>query len=78
MKKRKTPALQASYTIEAALLMPLFLAVLMKGLLLGIDGCRDVEAAAADHAQLEDASAAERIWHLQLADDLLSREEDTQ
>ena len=38
--------LQASYTIEAALLLPLFLFAILKGLLLGIDCYEDFFVAA--------------------------------
>ncbi len=58
--------LQASYTIEAALLLPLFLFVLMRGMLLGIDCGRDVSASAADWQQLEKIEPTTWIWRSQL------------
>ncbi len=65
--------LRASYTVEAALLLPLFLAVLMKGLLLGIECYDDVRTSAADTAQLSELYPPEEIWHRQLLEELAGK-----
>ena len=54
--------LQASYTIEAALLLPLFLAALSAGMLLAIDCCEDVAEAAADWELLREIEPTTQIW----------------
>lgn len=59
--------LPAGYTIEAALLLPVFLFAMMKGLLLGIDCYEDVRTAAESSAFLETIEPADRIWKMQLA-----------
>ena len=66
MAHRKAIYLQASYTIEAALLLPLFLFAIMKGLLLGIDCCEDVCVAAESQELLEEIEPVELIWKMQL------------
>lgn len=62
MKRIHALRLQASYTIEAALLMPLFLMALAAGMLLAIDCCQDVSAAASGWEQLEEIVPTTRIW----------------
>ena len=62
---RKDIYLQASYTIEAALLLPLFLFAIMKGLLLGIDCCEDVCMAAESLEMLEEIEPVDMIWNMQ-------------
>ena len=66
MVHRKAIYLQASYTIEAALLLPLFLFAIMKGLLLGIDCYEDVCTAAESQELLEEVEPADLIWKIQL------------
>lgn len=65
--KKEKLHLQASYTIEAALLLPLLLFAILKGLLLGIDCYEDVCAAVESSELTETIEPAERIWKLQLA-----------
>lgn len=65
--------LKASYTVEAALLLPLFLAVLMKGMLLGIECYEDVRAAAADVQQLSKLHPPEEIWRRLLVEGLAGK-----
>ena len=60
------PQLQASYTIEAALLVPLFLVALLSGMLLAIDCCKDVSVAAADWEQLEEIEPTAWIWRAEV------------
>ena len=60
--------LPASYTIEAALLLPVFLFAIMKGLLLGIDCYEDVRAAAESSALLETIEPTDWIWKMQLVE----------
>ena len=60
-------SLRASYTIEAALLLPLFLFAIMKGLLLGIDCYEDVCASAESIGLMETVEPVEWIWNMQLA-----------
>ena len=57
--------LPASYTIEAALLLPVFLFAIMKGLLLGIECYEDVRAAAESSALLETIEPTDWIWKMQ-------------
>ena len=64
--QKKEICLQASYTIEAALLLPLFLFAILKGLLLGIDCYEDVRIAAASLEVLEKLEPADQIWNLEL------------
>ena len=59
--------LQASYTIEAALLLPLFLFAILKGLLLGIDCYEDVCVAAESIEVQETIEPADRIWKMRSA-----------
>ena len=67
MISRKTIYLQASYTIEAALLLPLFLFAIMKGLLFGIDCYQDVYIAAESMQLLEMIEPTDWVWKRQLA-----------
>ena len=67
LRKQKTVYLQASYTIEAALLLPLFLFSMRKGLLLGIDCYQDVCVAAESMELLDEIEPVDNIWKLQLA-----------
>ena len=64
--QKKQICLQASYTIEAALLLPLFLFAILKGLLLGIDCCEDVRMAAESLEVLEKIEPTDQIWNLEL------------
>lgn len=64
---KKDIRLRASYTIEAALLLPLFLFSILKGLSLGIDCYQDVCTAAERMDWLETIEPADRIWKMQLA-----------
>lgn len=57
--------LRASYTIEAALLLPLFLFAILKGLLLGVDCYEDVRVAAESMELLDTIEPAEQIWKMQ-------------
>ncbi len=66
MKRGKSPHLQASYTIEAALLLPLFLAVLSGGMLRAIDCYEDVAVAAADWKQLDEIEPTTWIWRAEM------------
>ena len=66
-RQKKEIYLQASYTVEAALLLPLFLFAILKGLLLGIDCYEDVRTAAESVELLEVIEPADRIWKMQLA-----------
>lgn len=66
MIPKKTVYLQASYTIEAALLLPLFLFAIMKGLLLGIDCYQDVCIVAESMQLLERIEPTDWIWKMQL------------
>ena len=59
--------LPASYTVEAALLLPLLLFAILKGLLLGIDCYNDVRTAAENIELLEKIVPADRIWKMRLA-----------
>ena len=59
--------LQASYTIEAALLLPLFLFAILKGLLLGIYCYEDVCVAAESIEVQETIEPADRIWKMRSA-----------
>ena len=59
--------LPASYTVEAALLLPLLLFAILKGLLLGIDCYDDVRTAAERIELLEKVAPADRIWKMELA-----------
>ena len=72
MRKKKEQkqgiCLQASYTVEAALLLPLFLFAILKGLLLGIDCYEDVCSAAESSELLETIEPAEWIWKMQMAE----------
>ena len=54
--------MQASYTIEAAILLPLFLTALLTGMLLAVDCCEDVAEAAADWELLHEIEPTARIW----------------
>lgn len=65
--QKKEICLRASYTVEAALLLPLFLFAVMKGLLLGIDCYEDVGTAAENIELLETIEPADWIWKMQLA-----------
>ena len=65
--RNKSICLRASYTIEAALLLPLFLFVILKGLLLGIECYEDVCIASECVESTELTEPAERIWNMQLA-----------
>ena len=67
MAHRRETCLQASYTIEAALLLPLFLFAIMKGLLLGIDCYEDVCMAAENSKLLETVEPVDWIWKMQAA-----------
>lgn len=67
IRTRRKRSLQASYTIEAALLLPVFLFAIMKGLLLGVDCYQEVCASTAYVELLEEIRPAEQIWKLQLA-----------
>lgn len=67
LKLKKDLYLQASYTVEAALLLPLFLFALFKGLSLGIDCYGDVRIAAEQVESEETVKPAEWIWKMQLA-----------
>lgn len=58
--------MQASYTIEAALLLPLFLAVLSGGMLFAIDCCEDVVVAASDWKQLDEIEPTTWIWRTEM------------
>lgn len=64
---QKEVCLRASYTIEAALLLPLFLFAIMKGLLLGIDCYEDVCVAAECCELQETIEPVDWIWKMQLA-----------
>lgn len=66
MRRVCTLQLQASYTIEAALLMPIFLMALVTGMLLAVDCHEDVSAAAADWSLLEEIRPATRIWQAEM------------
>ena len=66
-RQKKEISLQASYTLEAALLLPLFLFAILKGLLLGIDCYEDVRTAAESVELLEVIEPADLIWKMQLA-----------
>lgn len=57
--------LRASYTIEAALLLPLFLFAVLKGLLLGIDCYEDVRVASESMELLDTIEPVEQIWKMQ-------------
>jgi hypothetical protein len=59
---------RASYTVEAACMLPLFLFAILKGLLLGIDCYHDVQAAAQSLEQLTDIEAPEWIWKMKLVE----------
>lgn len=69
MRCGRSQYLQASYTIEAALLLPLFLAVLSGGMLLAIDCCEDVAVAAADWKQLDEIEPTTWIWRAEMLAD---------
>lgn len=58
--------LQASYTVEAAILLPIFLFAIMKGLLLGIDLYHDVQDASANAEQLSEINPVDFIWKREL------------
>lgn len=58
--------LRASYTIETALMLPLLLFAILKGLLLGIDCYEDVRLAAESMELLETLEPTEQIWKMQL------------
>lgn len=62
MKQRKGLQLQASYTVEAAILLPLFLFAILKGLLLGIDFYHDVCTAAESRQQFDEIEPVDWIW----------------
>lgn len=66
IRAKRKRSLPASYTIEAALLLPVFLFAIMKGLLLGIDCYQEVCASTAYEELLEEIRPAEQIWKLQL------------
>ena len=70
MKRKREWTLSASYTIEAALLMPLFLFALMKGLLLGITCYEEMSHAASAEKQLEAVHPTEWIWENRLWDQI--------
>lgn len=63
---RAKKGLQASYTVEAAILLPLFLFAVMEGLLLGIDFYHEVREAAGSFQQLEEIEPVEWIWKSEL------------
>lgn len=65
--QKKDICLSASYTIEAAILLPLFLFAILKGLLLGIDCYEDVRVAAEIVEALEAIEPADRIRKMQAA-----------
>ena len=67
MKRKKTIYLRASYTVEASLLLPLFLFSILKGLLLGIECYEAVRAASQSMEFLENIAPVEQIWNMQLA-----------
>lgn len=67
LKPKKNIYLSASYTVEAALLLPLFLFAMCKGLSLGIDCYEDVRAAAEQVESAETIEPAKWIWKMQLA-----------
>lgn len=58
--------LQASYTVEAAILMPLLLFAIMKGLLLGVELYHEVRVSAGGEEQLSEINPAEDIWKREL------------
>lgn len=58
--------LQAGYTIESAILMPLFLFAILKGLLLGVDYYGEVRQAAMCREQLEEICPPKWIWKREL------------
>ena len=58
--------LQASYTIEAAILMPVFLFAIMQGLLFGIDFYEEVRASAESREWLDEICPTEWIWKREL------------
>ena len=66
-EKKQERYLQASYTVEAAILLPLFLFAILKGLLLGIDCYEDVCVAAESCELLETIEPVDRIWKMQFA-----------
>lgn len=66
MRRGRSLHLQASYTIEAALLLPLFLAVLSGGMLFAIDCCEDIAVAASDWKQLDEIEPATWIWRAEM------------
>lgn len=68
MGRLKHKCLQASYTVEAAVLLPLFLFAVMKGLLLGIDFCSEVRTAAQSREQLEKICPTEWILKRELVE----------
>lgn len=65
--RKKGICLSASYTIEAAILLPLFLFAILKGLLLGIDCYEDVRVAAETAEVLETIEPVDWIWKMQAA-----------
>ncbi len=68
MRKKSGVCLQASYTIEAAILVPLFLSVLLGAMMIALDCNRDVAEASAAHEQLEKIEPTTWIWRSQLLD----------
>lgn len=65
-KYRKDIWLQGSYTVEAALLVPILLFAIMKGLLLGIDCYQDVRGSSSNVELLEEVVPTEQIWKWQM------------
>lgn len=65
MKRGKLCWLRGSYTVEASFLLPFFLAVFIRGLLLGIDCYEDVCVASAKQEQLETIAPTAWIWRAQ-------------
>jgi hypothetical protein len=68
MRSGRNIWLQASYTVEAACMLPLFLFAILKGLLLGIDCYEDVRTAAQSLEQFTEIEPTEWIWKMKLVE----------
>ena len=69
-KKKGGYGLQASYTVEAAFIMPIMLFGIMKGILLGMDLCEEQQLQAKQIAQQKQECAVELLRKYELYEDI--------
>lgn len=77
--EKKGYALQASYTVEAAFIMPIMLWGIMKGVLFGIELCEEQHTQANEIVQQEQECPVETIRRYELYEDIwdyVTREEE--